>query len=84
MLISSDSVSFGARRVLNQHMAKVARDYELSYPENGEAIGIGPIKGEVISVYELDSDHAITIISPDGRIDLHCESDGIEIATKEP
>lgn len=49
---------------------RVARDYELAYPEGGNAIGIGPIAGMVIPVVEFDSDHDAILISPDGRITL--------------
>ena len=61
---------------------RIARDYKLAYPENGFAVGIGPIEGESISVAELDSENGVLLSSPDGGIELRCESDGIEIVPK--
>lgn len=58
---------------------RVARDYEVVYPVNGVAVGIGPLAGQVIPVACLDSDHEVTLDSPCGRYRLHCESDGIRI-----
>jgi hypothetical protein len=60
---------------------RVARDPRLAYPENGHAIGIGPIEGQVISVVELDSDRPVQFSSSDGRLVLYCETSGIEIVT---
>lgn len=56
---------------------KVARDYELAYPENGVAIGIGPIAGIIIPVVELDSDHDAVLMSPDRTIRLALSSSEI-------
>jgi len=33
---------------------RVARNYNLAYPENGVGIGIGPIDGQQIPVTEMD------------------------------
>lgn len=59
---------------------RVARDAELAYPERGIGIGIGPIRGQAIPVTEMDyqSGH-MRALSPDGRIVLECESDGIAV-----
>jgi len=54
--------------------ASGARDYDLAYPEGGNAIGIGPIAGMVIPVVQLDSDHDATLTSPDGAITLALSS----------
>ncbi|MBI1827751.1 MAG: hypothetical protein HY287_07805 [Planctomycetes bacterium] len=58
---------------------RVARDYALAYPDEAQAIGIGPIEGQIIAVAELVSDRPITVSSPSGRILLSCESSGIEV-----
>ena len=60
---------------------RVARDYELSYPENGVSVGIGPIEGELVPVAELDSNRPLEICSPDGRFVLVCESSAIEVTS---
>jgi hypothetical protein len=59
---------------------RVARDPTLAYPENGVAIGIGPIDGVRIPVVELDSSRGVSFTSRDGRITLRCESSGIAVA----
>jgi hypothetical protein len=59
---------------------RVARDPGLAYPENGKAIGIGPILGQTVSVQSRDEkQQRIEIKSPDGRFQLLGESDGITI-----
>lgn len=46
----------------------VARDSELAYPENGHAVGIGPIVGMVVPVSELNYDTGqLNFTSPDGK-----------------
>ena len=62
---------------------RVARDENLAYPENGKAIGIGPIEGQIIDVAERDENHEqIKMLSPDGHFNLLGESDGITISKK--
>jgi hypothetical protein len=59
---------------------RVARDYDLAYPENGKSIGIGPIDGQTIHVTEMNFETELfAVTSPDGRIRLHCESSGIAV-----
>lgn len=58
---------------------RVARDYELSYPESGIAVGIGPIDGEAVPISELNSTNRVEIRSPDGKLTLTCESSGIDV-----
>jgi hypothetical protein len=59
---------------------RVARDPELAYPDDGIAIGIGPINGEAVKVMERDeTSEQIDMISPDGKYHLLGESDGIAI-----
>jgi hypothetical protein len=59
---------------------RVARDPALAYPNDGKAVGIGPIGGQVIAVLERDERRErIELPSPDGRYHLIGESDGITI-----
>ena len=59
---------------------RVARDDELSYPENGEAIGIGPIVGERVQVTEMNyGTGQLRLETPDGRMQLEYESGTIDI-----
>jgi hypothetical protein len=61
--------------------ARIARDSSLAYPEGGTGIGIGPINGQQIPVTVMHFDIGqITVNSPDGRIILNCESDGISVS----
>lgn len=54
---------------------RVARNYEVIYPDEGKCPGIGPIDGEIISVAEIDFQRGVlSLTSPDGRITLECES----------
>ncbi len=60
---------------------RVARDTQLAYPDGGKAIGIGPIEGQVIEVWERDERRdQIAVRSPDGKFRLVGESDGITIS----
>ncbi|MBL9162827.1 MAG: hypothetical protein JNL18_08855 [Planctomycetaceae bacterium] len=77
------TVSHSGRGVFDtDSWQRVARDSTLAYPVEGRAIGIGPIAGDSIRVAQLDSEHPIIILSPDGRYELHCESSGIGIVNK--
>jgi hypothetical protein len=59
---------------------RVARDYTVVYPSNGQAIGIGPIEGEVIRVNERDERRdRIEMESLDRKYFLVGESDGVSI-----
>jgi len=59
---------------------RVARDTELAYPENGVGIGIGPIDGQSIPVTVMDWErYRMHVTSPDGRVELDCESSGIAV-----
>ena len=60
---------------------RVARDATLAYPDCGKAVGIGRIAGQMIEVQERDEHRdRITMSSPDGRLLLIGESDGITIS----
>jgi len=59
---------------------KLARDSATAYPIAGKAQGIGPLDGHVIEVAERDETRdKIEISSPDGKIHLLGEADGITI-----
>ena len=59
---------------------RVARDYTVVYPQAGTVAGIGPIKGQVIVVKEMDFEKGgMRLKSSDGRIILNCESGGISV-----
>lgn len=60
---------------------RVARDEELAYPENGEAIGIGPIVGEVIKVVEEYAGNSLILITPNGLQKL-IYNEGVIIITE--
>jgi hypothetical protein len=63
---------------------RVAREYELTYPNEGVVNGIGPIHGQPIQVTEIDYNTGkIRVSSNDGRIILNCESDGIVVEFSE-
>jgi hypothetical protein len=73
-------VTHSGRGVFDTHSWKrVARDHGLAYPDQGRAVGIGPIDDLVIPVVELDLDHPNRVTSPSGRIVVICESSGIEV-----
>ena len=47
---------------------RVARDTELAYPEDGHAVGIGPMEGMAVPVAELNFDTGqLLFASPDGK-----------------
>lgn len=50
---------------------RIARSYELAYPKDGIALGIGPIEGQRIPLTELDfATGRLELASPDGRTEL--------------
>jgi hypothetical protein len=59
---------------------RVARDYQLAYPENGHAIGIGPIDGVSVAVREIDyeTEH-LRFSSPDGKLSFEYEEGTLTI-----
>ncbi|MEX0726209.1 MAG: hypothetical protein WD065_08070 [Planctomycetaceae bacterium] len=59
---------------------RVARDFHLAYPENGRAIGIGPIEGESIAVREIDCDTGrLEFTSPDGKFSFEYEEGTLSV-----
>jgi hypothetical protein len=59
--------------------SRVARDSALAYPENNQAIGIGPIAGMTIPITELDYDtEKLKASSPSGQIVLEYSSGTLE------
>ena len=60
----------------------VFRDLKQAYPRNGQAEGVGPIKGQIIPVLERDeTNEQIQMSSPDGKYHLLGEIYGITITT---
>ncbi len=58
----------------------LARDRTISCLVEGEAVGIGRVKGVVIRVVQRDENkERIKIESPDDKYELIGESDGIEV-----
>jgi hypothetical protein len=66
------TVSHAGRGVFStETWERIARDEGIAYPENGFAVGIGPIEGLLIPVSEIDYDSgASSFTSPDGRLIL--------------
>ena len=57
---------------------RVARDPALAYPEDGFAIGIGPIEGQVVKVKE-NYGGMLQLVSPDGSFRLSYDSGTITV-----
>ena len=75
------TISHSGRGVFSsESWTRVARDASLAYPEAGLGVGIGPIEGKQVPVVEMPFELGrFTITSPDGRMILDCESDGITV-----
>ena len=59
---------------------RIARDYQLAYPEDGVGTGIGPIAGLKVPITEMDYDTGkFNVVSPNGKVTLECESSGIAV-----
>ncbi|WP_138223354.1 hypothetical protein [Nibricoccus aquaticus] len=60
---------------------RVAHDTALAYPDEGVAIGIGPIEGKQVAVLSRDENkERIEMHSPEGSLHLVGESDGISVS----
>jgi hypothetical protein len=75
------AISHSGRGVFStETWLRVARDYDVVYPEGGNCVGIGPIAGQVIPVTEMDyASGTMKLRSPNGRIVLKCESSEIVV-----
>lgn len=63
---------------------RVARDSALAYPDEGIAIGIGPIEGAKISVKEKDFDSGVLrLTNPDQSIVIEYEDGSLTIDSNE-
>jgi hypothetical protein len=59
---------------------RVARDSELAYPEDGYAVGIGPMEGLVVPISELNYDTGeLHFVSPDGKYKFEYEGGTITV-----
>ena len=64
---------------------RVARDSRQAYPENGHAIGIGPIEGVNISVKEKNHETGVLrFSSPNGVLQLQYEDGTLTITDPTP
>ena len=64
---------------------RIARDPALAYPENGEALGIGPLAGKRIKVSELDyKSGTLHVLSPGGDHALSYAEGTIAVASTSP
>jgi hypothetical protein len=64
---------------------RVARDPQRAYPEEGKAVGIGPIEGVAIEVEELDyQTELLRLASRDGRLSIQYSEGTMTISTTEP
>lgn len=60
---------------------RVARDNTLAYPEQGRALGIGPIQDQIIEVAETYNE-VLRLSSPDGAYGLEYQEGSIAITTR--
>lgn len=59
---------------------RVARDSELAYPEDGHAVGIGPMEGMVVPISEINYDTGqLHFVSPDGEYNFEYEGGTITV-----
>lgn len=64
---------------------RVVRDFERAYPENGHAVGIGPIEGIVVPISELNYDTGhLHFASPDGKYSFEYEEGTITVTDTQP
>lgn len=60
---------------------RIARDSSLAYPEDGRAVGIGPIDGVSIPVKEKDYDTGVLrFSSPDGKTSFEYEDGTLTVS----
>ncbi|MBN1500582.1 MAG: hypothetical protein JW982_10515 [Spirochaetes bacterium] len=59
-------------------MNKIARDYEVMYPNNSEIKGIGILQEEIIKVYEFEFNNKLEIYTKSNKYKFVAESDSIE------
>lgn len=60
---------------------RVARDYTLTYPNQGQVRGIGPIQDQIIEVVEIHNE-LLRLSSPDGVYRLEYQEGTIGIKTQ--
>ena len=77
------TISHSGRGVFSTNSWELlARDVNLTYPENGVGIGIGPIEGDAIDVTEKGYDKdLLQLTSPDGKFSLSYKDGAIEVKT---
>jgi hypothetical protein len=60
---------------------RVARDYILAYPDQGKALGIGPLQDQTIAIV-VTHDELLRLSSPDGAYCLDYQEGTIAITTR--
>ncbi len=75
------TVSHSGRGVFStETWERVGRDVSLPYPDNNICVGIPPIKGEKVSIEELDYDTGkLSVTSPDLKFTLNYSEGIIEV-----
>ena len=75
------TISHSGRGVFSTRTWKrVARNFDLAYPNNGKGIGIGPIEGQTIAVTQMNFELGkMQLRNADDTIILKCESSGIAV-----
>ena len=77
-------VSHSGRGVFDtRSWQRVARDPELAYPKDGEAIGIGPLDGQRLKVSEINyDDGTLHVVSPNGDFAMYYAEGTIDVTSK--
>lgn len=60
---------------------RVARDYTLTYPSQGQVLGIGPIQDQIIEVAETHNE-LLRLSSPDGLYCIEYQEGAIGVKTQ--
>src|SRR4051812_12593163 len=76
-------ISHSGRGVFDtQTWQRVARDPALAYPENGEAEGIGPLKGQRLKVSEINyDDSTLHVVGPNGDFAMSYAEGTIDVSS---
>ncbi|MBN1499383.1 MAG: hypothetical protein JW982_04480 [Spirochaetes bacterium] len=61
-----------------ESMNRIARDYEVIYPNNSKIEGIGILQEKIIKVYEFDFNNKLEVYTKSNKYKFVAESDSIE------
>ncbi|MGN6504275.1 MAG: hypothetical protein ACTHM6_01810 [Tepidisphaeraceae bacterium] len=79
------TVSHSGRGVFEtQTWQRVARDYELAYPADGQAVGIGPLAGQCLSVREINPNTGTLNDAVFGRFTVSYEDGVVRVNRSAP